>query len=132
MNNKKVSAPRVRRHSLRKQAGRRFPGFTLLELLVVLAILGLIATFAAPRALKWLAGAKSDSARIQIEALSTGIDLYRLEVGSYPPDLEALVARPPEAELSSSRQAIRQAEQSGAREYAPVELRNAERKLQQA
>ncbi len=55
-------------------------------------------TFAAPRALKWLAGARSDSARIQIEALSTGIDLYRLEVGSYPPDLEALVTRPPGAE----------------------------------
>ncbi len=98
MKNKKVTAPRVRRYSVRKQAGRRFPGFTLLELLVVLAILGLIATFAAPRALKWLAGAKSDSARIQVEALSTGIDLYRLEVGSYPPDLEALVARPPDAE----------------------------------
>ncbi len=73
-------------------------GFTLLELLVVLAILGLIATFAAPQVLKWLSGAKSDSARIQIEALSTGIDLYRLEVGSYPPDLEALVSQPPGAD----------------------------------
>ncbi|HSS65384.1 MAG TPA: type II secretion system major pseudopilin GspG [Gammaproteobacteria bacterium] len=72
----------------------RSPGFTLLELLVVMAILGLIVTFAAPRALKWLSGAKSDSARIQIEALGTGIDLYRLEVGSYPPDLEALVTQP--------------------------------------
>ena len=84
----------------RGPAGRRFAatggarGFTLLELLVVLAILGLIATFAAPQVLKWLSGAKSDSARIQIEALGTGIDLYRLEVGSYPPDLEALVEQP--------------------------------------
>jgi general secretion pathway protein G len=69
-------------------------GFTLLELLVVLAILGLIATFAAPRVLKWLSGAKSDAARIQIEALGTGLDLYRLEVGSYPPTLEALVTQP--------------------------------------
>ncbi len=75
-------------------ARRRALGFTLLELLVVLAILGLIATFAAPQVLKWLSGAKSDSARIQIEALGTGIDLYRLEVGSYPPDLEALVSQP--------------------------------------
>ena len=72
-----------------------FDGFTLLELLVVLAILGLIATFAAPQVLKWLSGAKSDSAQIQIEALGTGIDLYRLEVGSYPPTLEALVSQPP-------------------------------------
>lgn len=79
-------------------ANIRSPGFTLLELLVVLAILGLIATFAAPQALKWLSGAKSDSARIQIEALGTGIDLYRLDVGSYPPDLEALVTQPAGAE----------------------------------
>lgn len=75
-------------------ARRRLRGFTLLELLVVLAILGLIATFAAPQVLKWLSGAKSDSARIQIEAVSSAIDLYRLEVGSYPPDLEALVTQP--------------------------------------
>lgn len=75
-------------------ADRRQLGFTLLELLVVLAILGLIATFAAPQVLKWLSGAKSDAARIQIEALGTGIDLYRLEVGNYPPDLEALVSQP--------------------------------------
>jgi general secretion pathway protein G len=73
-------------------------GFTLLELLVVLAILGLIATFAAPRVLKWLSGARSDAARIQIEALGTGLDLYRLEVGRYPPTLEALVTKPSDAD----------------------------------
>ncbi len=78
-----------------RRSGR---GFTLLELLVVLAILGLIAAFATPRALKWLSGAKSDSARIQIENLSTAVDLYRLEVGSYPPTLEGLVAKPAGAE----------------------------------
>ena len=64
----------------------------------MLAILGLIATFAAPQALKWLSGAKSDSARVQIEALATAVDLYRLEVGEYPPSLEALVERPAGAE----------------------------------
>ena len=73
-------------------------GFTLLELLVVLAILGLIATFAAPRVLKWLSGARSDAARIQIDALGTGLDLYRLEVGRYPPTLEALVTKPSDAD----------------------------------
>jgi general secretion pathway protein G len=73
---------------------RRAAGFTLLELLVVLAILGLIASFAAPRVFKALSGAETDSARVQIENLGTGIDLYRLEVGTYPPDLEALIKKP--------------------------------------
>lgn len=84
--------------SPRKRRREQSSGFTLLELLVVIAILGLIATFAAPQVLKWLSGAKSDSARIQIEALGTGIDLYRLEVGSYPPTLDALVSKPSDAE----------------------------------
>ncbi|MGF1614995.1 MAG: type II secretion system major pseudopilin GspG [Gammaproteobacteria bacterium] len=69
-------------------------GFTLLELLVVLAILGLIATFAAPRVFKYLASARIDSARVQIENLGQALDLYKLEVGTYPPDLEALVQPP--------------------------------------
>lgn len=72
----------------------RSAGFTLLELLVVLAILVLIASFAAPQALKWLGGAKTDTARVQIEALSTGIDLYKLEVGTYPERIEDLVEKP--------------------------------------
>ena len=77
---------------------RRPRGFTLVEMLVVIAILAMIAAFAAPRALKWLGGAKADAARVQIEAIGTGIDLYRLEVGTFPPDLEALVRRPSGAE----------------------------------
>ncbi len=79
-----------------RQPGAR--GFTLIELLVVLTILGMIAAFAAPQVFKYLGGAKSDSARIQIENLGATIDLYRLEVGSYPPTLEALVSRPAGAE----------------------------------
>ena len=75
-------------------AGRR-RGFTLLELLVVIAILSLIAAFVGPRVFKALSGAEADSARIQIENLSGVIDLYRLEVGSYPPNLEALIEQPP-------------------------------------
>lgn len=75
-------------------ARRRQRGFTLLEILVVLAIIGLIAAIAAPQVFKSLGGAKSDSAKVQIEAISTGIDLYRLEVGKLPPDLDALVKKP--------------------------------------
>ena len=73
---------------------RRSKAFTLIELLAVIAILGLIATFAVPQVLKWVSGARSDSARIQIENLGINIDLYRLDVGSYPPTLEALIEKP--------------------------------------
>jgi len=74
-----------------KQADRRREaGFTLVELLVVLIILGLIAAFAAPQVIKFVGGAKSDSARIQIERLSGVLDLYRLEEGHYPSEDEGL------------------------------------------
>jgi len=76
-------------------------GFTLVELLVVLVILGLIAAFAAPQVIKYLGSAKTDAAAIQIERLSGVLDLYRLEVGRYPSTeegLEALVERPIDAE----------------------------------
>lgn len=69
-------------------------GFTLLEMLVVLTILALMAAVVAPRVLKSLGGARSDTAAAQIAALSTGIDLYQLETGAVPPNLQALVEKP--------------------------------------
>jgi general secretion pathway protein G len=69
-------------------------GFTLIELLVVLAILAMIAAFAGPQVLKYLSGAREDSARIQIQNLSAAIDLYKLELTTYPPTLDALVTAP--------------------------------------
>ena len=81
--------------SARRPAGN--DGFTLLELLVVLVILGLIAAFAVPQVMKYLGGAQSDAAKIQISNLSTAVDLYRLDVGRYPTQeegLDALVERP--------------------------------------
>jgi general secretion pathway protein G len=76
---------------------RRGAGFSLIELLVVLVILGLLAGLVGPRVMKYLGGAKTDSARLQIEDLGASLDLYRLEVGSYPSTdqgLEALVSEP--------------------------------------
>jgi len=79
---------------------RRERGLTLIELLVVLLILSLIAAFAVPRVMKYLGGARSDAATIQIERLGGVLDLYRLDMGRYPrtdEGLRALVEAPVEA-----------------------------------
>ncbi len=85
-----------------KQGCRRHEaGFTLLELLVVLVILALISAFAAPRVLKYLGGARTDAAKIQIENLINNFELYKLEVGTYPSEqdgIEALLEAPNDAE----------------------------------
>lgn len=67
-------------------------GFTLIELLVVLVILGLLAGLVGPQVLRYLGGAKSDTARLQIEELGAGLDLYHLETGRYPTTEEGLGA----------------------------------------
>ena len=72
-------------------------GFTLIELLVVLVILGLLAGLVGPQVLRYAGSAKSDTARLQIEELGAGLDLYHLEVGRYPTSnegLKALVEKP--------------------------------------
>ena len=76
---------------------RQEGGFTLLELLVVMAILGMLAALVGPQVLNQLGGAKSKSAQIQIRDLEQALELYRLDVGRYPSSedgLSALVARP--------------------------------------
>lgn len=72
-------------------------GFTLLELLVVLVILGLLASLVGPQVLNQLGSSKTKSAALQIEEYSAALDLYRLEVGRYPTSsegLEALIRQP--------------------------------------
>ncbi len=72
-------------------------GFTLLELLVVLAILGLLIGIVAPRVMDIFAHAKVQVARQQIAQLGSVLQIYKLDVGSYPTTgqgLEALLTRP--------------------------------------
>ena len=74
-------------------------GFTLLELLVVIVILGLLIGLVAPAALRQLGGARLSLAHQSIERLGSVLDLYRLDVGSYPTTeegLQALVVKPPD------------------------------------
>jgi general secretion pathway protein G len=67
-------------------------GFTLLELLVVLAILGLLVAFVAPAALRQLGSAKHKVAEQSIERIAGILDIYRLDVGSYPTTDQGLAA----------------------------------------
>jgi general secretion pathway protein G len=79
------------------QRRHRDAGFTLLEILVVIAILGLLIGLVAPAVLRQLGGAKVNIAKQSIERLGSVLDLYKLDVGSYPSTeqgLAALAARP--------------------------------------
>jgi len=72
-------------------------GFTLLELLVVVVIIGLLAGIVAPRYFGQVGKSEVNVARAQIDALEKALDQYRLDVGRYPSNelgLKALVERP--------------------------------------
>lgn len=71
---------------------RRAAGFTLIELLVVLLILGMIAGLAGPQVMKYLGESKTKTAKLQIEELSTSLDLFKLDAGRYPDAQEGLQA----------------------------------------
>ena len=76
-------------------------GFTLVEILVVITIIGLIMAIVGPRVLNYLGESKVKAAKIQIESFNSALDLYYLDVGSYPNSndgLAALVQRPGNAE----------------------------------
>lgn len=79
----------------RRRAGEA--GFTLVELLVVLAILGLIVAIAVPRVIGYLEGSKVKAAHIQLSQIDAALDLYRLDIGDYPTEaqgLKSLVEKP--------------------------------------
>jgi general secretion pathway protein G len=67
-------------------------GFTLMELLVVLAILGLLMSLVGPRVLNQLGGAKTKTAAIQIKDLEQALEMYKLDVGRFPNTDQGLVA----------------------------------------
>lgn len=67
-------------------------GFTLIEMLVVLAIIGMISALVGPQVIKYLGRAKIDSARVEIQSLETALDLFRLDIGRYPTEQEGLAS----------------------------------------
>ena len=82
--------------SLRRR--RRDDGFTLLEMLVVIAIIGLLMAIVGPQVLNQLAKAKTHAAKIQVVSTESALDQFQTDVGRYPTQAEglaALAAAPP-------------------------------------
>jgi len=78
----------------------RHAGFTLLELLVVIVIIGLLAAYVGPKYFSQLGKSEVTVAKAQIEAFDKSLDTYRLDVGRYPSaeeGLGALMTAPPSA-----------------------------------
>jgi general secretion pathway protein G len=83
----KVAGPKGRRVARHGEQG-----FTLVEILVVITIIGLIMGLVGPRVLNYLSDARSKAARIQIESFASALDLYFLDTGRYPNSSEGLTA----------------------------------------
>jgi general secretion pathway protein G len=79
----------------------RRSGVTILEVLIVLAVIGLIAAVAGPRLVGYLGRAKSETAALQIDQLESAVQLFYIDLGRYPTEAEGLTvltAAPPGTE----------------------------------
>jgi general secretion pathway protein G len=91
-----MTRPFSRIHRDRRADG----GFTLLEMLVVLAIMGLLAAIIAPQVLKYLGSSRAQTAKVQITNVVSALELFRVDVGRYPTQqegLNAVITAPPTA-----------------------------------
>lgn len=70
-------------------------GFTILEIVIVFILLAGIMSFVGPKIFEQMGRAKSSEAKIRIQHLVGQLEIYKLEVGRYPDNLQALVQQPP-------------------------------------
>ena len=77
---------------MEERSGGREAGFTLVELLVVMVILGLLASLVLPNFFGQVAKARVQATRVQIVSLATALDTFALDVGRYPDTQEGLAA----------------------------------------
>lgn len=80
------------------RTARRQGGFTILEIVIVFILLAGIMAFIGPKIFEQMGRAKSSEAKIRIQNLAGQIEMYKLEVGRYPENLQALHQQPPGAE----------------------------------
>jgi general secretion pathway protein G len=80
--------------SKNRKSPRRDRGFTILEIVIVFVLLAGIMAFVGPRIFAKLSQAKSAEQRIRTQSLVGDIEMYKLEVGKYPDNLQALVKQP--------------------------------------
>ncbi|HSS29039.1 MAG TPA: type II secretion system major pseudopilin GspG [Usitatibacter sp.] len=79
---------------MNRKSSRRERGFTILEIVIVFVLLAGIMAFVGPRIFAKLGQAKSAEQRIRTQSLVGDIEMYKLEVGRYPDNLQALVKQP--------------------------------------
>ena len=87
-----------RRLAPRRGSAKRHAGFTILEIVIVFILLAGIMAFAGPKIFEQMGKAKSAEARIRIQDLAGRIEMFKLENGRYPENLQALVKQPPGAD----------------------------------
>ncbi|SDN39155.1 type II secretion system major pseudopilin GspG [Afipia sp. GAS231] len=89
---KKLSATTAGRRAQEDNARQREQGFTLVEMLVVITIIGLIMGLIGPRVLNYLSESKVKAAKIQMQSFASALDLFNLDVGRFPSAAEGLTA----------------------------------------
>ena len=75
-----------------KKSNRILEGFTLVEILIVVVIIGILATVAIPTYFKYVERGYASDAKVQIKNILQNAELYRQETGDWPTDVETMIA----------------------------------------